>query len=563
VVLVLLAALAAPFLIPVDQYRPLLVWAIESGTGRTVQIDALKLVLFPTVRIRLLNVRMKNPRGFPAGDALVAGTVDLGIAPRALLSRQLDVTDIAPSGVQVNVLRDAAGRTNFAAPVPLRTAAQGASAAAEPPITLEHIGAVTVSDAQITFADAPGTTLPAPSLSLRGVSGTIGAIDPQARDWAKELKIVVDLRGAQLTTELLTAPIEFHTGQLAFAEGGARGVFSSSVGGIDLAGNAAIARLDHMSIAFAVAGPELDLQRLATILRVGEHGGTAALTPRYLLAHGTIKLGKVRASPVEASGVTGQLDLYRNGIRLNAFTLSGYGGTARGRATLDTSDGVPTSVTARASGINVQQALAALGLGQRRVTGALDANFTLTTLLTRDPESSLRAAGSFTVRNGSFPGMNVAGQLAATARLIGLAVPSGDTRFSSFGGDLAIARERGYSNQLTLIGSGLRATLRGSFGFDQTLAYGGTAVVVPTRQTALAGSPALASLQAMLGEGLRRDLGGSSVSMPFSLRGTLDHPQFTLAGTPQLLGTPGTGSTTQPPPALPTLQDLEKLIPKF
>lgn len=48
-----LVTLAAPFLIPVDSYRPLLVWAIDAGTGRHVQIDHLQLYVVPSLRLRL------------------------------------------------------------------------------------------------------------------------------------------------------------------------------------------------------------------------------------------------------------------------------------------------------------------------------------------------------------------------------------------------------------------------------------------------------------------------------------------------------------------------------
>lgn len=563
--LVLLAALAAPFLIPVDSYRPLLVGAIEARTGRQVQIDALKLYLFPTLRIGVINFRMKNPAGFPAGDALVAKSIDLGIAPQALLSRRLDVTDIAPSGVHVNVLRDAAGRTNFAAPVPSPTTALRTSIAAREAariFTLEQVGAVNVNDAEITLADAHGGKALGPSISLHGVSAKIGSIDSQAPDWVKKLEIVADLRGAQLTTPLLAEPIDVHTGELTIKGGAARSTFAVSVGGVNLAGSAAFARLDPLSIAFAVTGPELDLDRLAMLLRPGAQSAAAASSTARLLARGTITIGKVLVPPLEASQMTGRLDVYTSAVRLNAYSLSAYGGTVRGSSALEGSAGIPIAVTARVHGLNLQRALAAIGLGTTNVTGVLDANFKLNTLLARDPMQALGAAGTFVVRNGSFPGIDLKGQLAQTARLMSLNVPSGDTRFSSFGGDLRIARERGYSNALILVATGMRGTIRGSFGFDQTLQYSGTGVLDPLAQhTSPAGSPVLALVQPILSGVLQQYVGATRVSVPFSLRGTFDHPQFSLTGAPQLLTT-GTLPRAAQQPAVPTsLQDLVKLIP--
>jgi hypothetical protein len=533
----LLAALAVPFLIPIDSYRPLLVWAVESVTGRDVSIDALKLSLLPTVHITVVNFRMKNPPGFPAGDALVAKSVDLGIAPQALLSRRLDVTYIAPSGVQVNVLRSAAGRTNFATTAPVKAPGQKPT----PLFTLEQVGAVTLKDAEITFADALGKALPAPAFSLRGVSGTIGSIDTQAPDWAKKLQIVADLRGAQLTMSNLTKPIDFHTGELTIHGGGARSTFSLSVGSIDLAGAAAFAHLDPLTITFAVTGPELDFKTLAAFLD-GAHGSTSASSKvRRLLARGTVKIGKVVFAPLAGSQLHGGLDLYTNAVRLNAWTLSAYGGTVRGNAELTGSAASPIAVTAQARGLNTAQVLAAAGSGSANVTGTLDTNFRLTTSLTRDPEQSLKTTGTFAVRGGSLPKIGP---------------------FSYFGGDLRIARERGYSDKLTLLGSEMNATIHGSFGFDHTLQYSGTGVVDPlTQGTALLGSSLLSSIQPILASVLPQDVASTRVRVPFTLRGTIDNPQFAVAGTPQLIPAPGSGLATQLPTQLPTVQDLEKLIP--
>lgn len=558
---VVLAAVALPFLIPVDSYRPLLVWAIEAGTGRDVQIDALQLYFLPSVHIRVVNFRMMNPPGFPAGDALVASAIDLGIAPQALLSRRLDITYIAPTGVQVNVLRDAAGHTNFTVAATPRSAAPSTTTAG-PVFTLERIGTVSVKDAEITFADAPGSDRAAPTLSLRGVSGTIGAIDAQASDWAKKLQIVADLRGAQLTMSMLAEPVDFHTGTLTIEGGAARSTFSLSAGNANLAGNATFAQLDPLSIAFSVTGPELDFTTLSKLL-TGVHGSAAAPAAAHrLLAHGTIAIGKVLFAPLAASNLKGQLDLYSSTVRLNALTLSAYGGTVRGTAALAGSAGIPIAMSAQVRGVNVEQALATIGAGAHNVTGALDANFKLTTSLARDPEQALKLTGTFAVRDGSFPGIDFKGQLAQAARMMSLNVPSGTTRFSYFGGDLRIAQERGYSNKLTLLASGMRGTSRGSFGFNQSLQYSGTGVLDPlTQQTSSAGPSALALLGPLLGNVLQKDIGSSLVSVPFALRGTLDHPQFSLNGTPQLVSTQGPAQPAPQSAQPPSVQDLVNLIP--
>jgi hypothetical protein len=551
----IIAALAAPFLIPVDSYRPLLVWAIDAGTDRQVQIDHLQLFVVPSLRIRIVGFHVQNPPGFPAGDALVAQSIDLAINPRALFERRLDITDIIPAGVQLNVLRNSTGRSNFAQPV--KRTAQGPASV----FTLEPLNAVSVKNAQITFGDAPGTKRPAPSFTLSDVSGTISSINTQASDWAKQLNIVADLRGAHLATSLLNKPIDFRTGTLSLKAGAGRATFAASVGSVSLSGSATFPRLDPLSIAFSVSSPELDLEGLAALLGGGAQGGAATVS-RYPIAHGTIAIGKVMASPVEVTQLKGQLAFYGSKVQLTDCTFSAYGGRVRGNAVIHGAAGTPVDASAHVAGINVAQTLAALGWGSGKVSGALDASFTFATRLTNDPKASLTATGTFAVRNGSFPGMNFNSNLAQLAQLASINVPSGPTQFSYFGGDLRIAHERGYSNELRLLATGMTGTARGSFGFDQSIDYNGTGVLnILGNGSSSSGSSPLAMVAQILHTTVQQNVGSGQVQIPFSLRGTMDNPQFTTAGLAQLITNNIPSQVIQQQTQNPTVQSLLKLIP--
>lgn len=553
--LVLLGALAAPFLIPVDSYRPLLESAVESATGRKILIDSLKLYLVPTVHISVANFRMRNPSGFPAGNALTATSIDLGIAPRALLSGRLDVTYIVPVGVRVNVLRDAGGRTNFAVPVPARNAAPSRPS----PFILEQIPAVKLDDATLGFADVTSRGSPVTAFALSGASGTIGPLDPQAPDWAKKLDIVADLRNAKLATVLLAEPVDFRSGALTFKGGAGKATFAASFGSFTLSGSASIARLAPLSMTFSVTGPKLDLNVLTRLVRPDAKTIVGAPTARTLLAHGTIAFDDVVFAPLEGSHLSGQLNLYASAVRLTAGTLSAYGGTVHESVALDGSAGVPLSVSAQAQGIDVPRALAALGLGSKPITGTLAGNFNLNSLLAKNPKQALTGTGTFAVTNGSFPGLNFAGQLVQTASLVGFNVPS-DSRFSFFGGDLHIAGERGSSNNLKLLASRVQATMHGNFTFAQALNYSGTSVLTVTRSATPTGSALSALAQQLLGSVLQNNISAARVLVPFVLRGTLNKPQFSVSGTPQLLSISGRSSTAPPPAKASTVQDVLQII---
>ncbi len=567
VLLGLIVSVAIPFLIPVDRFRPLLVRLLADSTGRNVQIDVLKLYLVPTVHIRAVNVRMKNPQGFPPGDAIIVKSVDLGIAPRALLSRRLDVTHIALSGVRLNFLQDRAGRTNFEFSTPPRGAPAGTVAPARGAsfLTLDRIGAVTVKNAEITFGNLDARRGQAmPAFSLRGLNGRIRAIDPKAPEWAKNLEIDADLRGARLTTPSLAKPVQFPAGSIVIKGGAGRGTFSASLDNMRAEVSAAVASLDPVSITFTIALRELDINRLQALVissATGSGGSSSGADPqapatrRLPLATGEVKIDRLVLLPLAATRMSSRLSVDRSTVQVVSYTLSAYGGTVRGAATLDYSaTGLPATVTAKASGVDLGQVVSTLAPSARKITGALDATLTLSTALGRDPKAALTGAGIFAVRNGSFPGLDLRSTLAQTAKALQLNVPAGPTRFSYFGGDLRISQERVYSNSLRLEAEDLEGTATGSFGFNTTLNYTGTGML----KTVTAGTSSPGGTLPSVGQ----MLGATGVRVPFSLGGTVGDPRFSLAGTPQFMrGTSPQQLGAQPPQPTPLFpQDLLKLF---
>jgi uncharacterized protein involved in outer membrane biogenesis len=75
-----------------------------------------RLHLFPVVGVRASNILVKNPEGLPAGDTIAVKSVEIGVEPRALLSRRLEVTQVTVDGVRIQMLRGSVGRTHFDAP---------------------------------------------------------------------------------------------------------------------------------------------------------------------------------------------------------------------------------------------------------------------------------------------------------------------------------------------------------------------------------------------------------------------------------------------------------------
>lgn len=88
-------AALVPFLVPLDRFRPLIVQLAEDQTGRTVEIAALRLHLLPVVQLEIVNLHIKNPKGFPAGDTLAINSAAVRTTLLSLLACRLDLTRIA------------------------------------------------------------------------------------------------------------------------------------------------------------------------------------------------------------------------------------------------------------------------------------------------------------------------------------------------------------------------------------------------------------------------------------------------------------------------------------
>lgn len=557
--LVLVVAVAIPFLVPADRFRPLLVRFIEGYTGRSVQIDALRLYLLPTVHLQAANIRVKNPEGLPAGDMMVVKSVDIGIAPRALLSRSLVVTYVAVNGVRVNLLRDPAGRRNYNLAPP----APGSSGAATAPgesgayfLSLGRIGAVTIRNVEVAFSNYDQRSQQiTPLFTLAGLNAKIPNVRPDALDWAKSLELTSDLRGVEFSTPALTKPVQIRKGEFTVKGGTGRGTIAAALEGTHADGMVTVARLDPPSITFTVTVPQLDLDRLGRLIVKGSGEGpdVQAAPPQQhrLLARGDVKVGKILSAPLAADSVNGRLSVYTDAVELDSYTLSFYGGTVQGTAALDyTASGLPAVATVKARGINLTQIMRTAAPQARKITGTLETDLRIATAFGRDPKATLTGAGTFAVRNGTIEGLDLKSNLAKMARVLHPDVPGGATRFSYFGGDLRIAQQRVHSVALRLDAEGLEGTARGSFGFDKTLDYAGTGVLKALAPETLAPGKASLSVGRMLDGVLRGAAVATGFRVPFFLRGTFDDPQFSTDRTPQLIR-----DQSPQQPKLPFLQD--------
>ncbi len=114
VILLVVIAVALPFIIDPNDYRDEIVSAVEENTGRTLKIDGdMSLTVFPWVGIDLGRLSLGNAKGF--GDkpfaAIEEASVRIKLLP--LLGRQIVADTITLDGLKLNLAKNKQGVTNW------------------------------------------------------------------------------------------------------------------------------------------------------------------------------------------------------------------------------------------------------------------------------------------------------------------------------------------------------------------------------------------------------------------------------------------------------------------
>lgn len=155
VVLVIAAVIIIPLVVDPNDFRDRIAAAVEEETGRSLEIEGeISLSVFPWLGLEVGRMRLGNPPGF--GDAPFAEIASAGVGARLmpLLSRRLEISTLRLDGLRLNLLQLADGSNNWAdlgddsdrsapAPAPDRG----------PPMQLDHIGGLSLTDAVVRFED--------------------------------------------------------------------------------------------------------------------------------------------------------------------------------------------------------------------------------------------------------------------------------------------------------------------------------------------------------------------------------------------------------------------------
>ncbi|MDX8382536.1 MAG: AsmA family protein, partial [Ghiorsea sp.] len=111
--LVMLAALALPFVIDVNDYKDDIRKAVHDATGRDLSIEHIELSVFPWVGVTLEQVALQNAQGFAAKDMLRVKSMDVQLELIPLFSQRIEVKRFVLETPQIWLAKHADGQTNW------------------------------------------------------------------------------------------------------------------------------------------------------------------------------------------------------------------------------------------------------------------------------------------------------------------------------------------------------------------------------------------------------------------------------------------------------------------
>jgi AsmA protein len=550
VAVLVIIALALPYVLDVERYKPQIVAAIEKETGRKASIGKMRARFLPSVGFTIEDVVLGSPASFGEHPLLEVGTIRGSLAWGPLLSRQFQLSGIELVRPKVQIIEDEAGKNNYE--FPARPAAPGGRSALE--FKLADIDSIEITEAQIVLAQVAGRkrTL-IPSIHASNVNAELSDVALDAakiKQWRGE----ANLKGVQVQLPGL-APLEFGSGEMTLAKGAVDAHFKTSVGkAADITGKIRVDNLDKGLAKFELSMPVLDLGQLASAGAKTSPTAAAGSAPQKseLIAQGRITAERVRYAPFEGTAARVDARIFTDRVEIWPVSLNFYDGTVSLSGRVDRRQAPERfSANLEARNVDIGKLMSAMPDVKQKVTGSGEVTLQLFGALSARLMDSLTGSGNFALRDGKLPGLNMSGTLQSLAKVqkfltfgAGSAEKlAGETPFNSITGDLNVGGGRVRSERIHLDSPTGTVDLRGSFGFDETLDYDGQAVLMGGQSGAPADNP-IGAITGILGKVSKQTIG--RISVPFSVKGTFSNPKVGPGrGIPGIsVGSSGT-STTQ------------------
>ncbi len=151
--LFVLAMALVVWLVDPNDYKDEVAAAVKKETGRELELEGdLRLSVFPWLALELGPARLGNPEGFGPGAFVSVKKADVGVRLFPLLRGGLEVRRLELEGLQLNLVKNEQGRTNWqdlTEPSPTATAEPAAAGDG----TLPDIAGLSIKDSALDYRD--------------------------------------------------------------------------------------------------------------------------------------------------------------------------------------------------------------------------------------------------------------------------------------------------------------------------------------------------------------------------------------------------------------------------
>jgi uncharacterized protein involved in outer membrane biogenesis len=274
--------------------------------------------------------------------------------------------------------------------------------------------------------------------------------------------------------------------------------------------------------------------------------------PSELVARGKVTAERIRFNPYTANNSLMEVRIFTDRVEAWPVGMQLYGGELHVTARADRrQDPMRFSANVKITNFDVGKFVSVDPQTAGKITGTGNLELQLIGTAGERLLDSLTGTGSFSLRDGVLPGLNLHGALGALANFSGQS-NSGTSPYRVIQGDLNIARKRVASRQIHVDTPEGIVDLHGSFGFDKTIEYEGQA------KLAGGGANPVGLAASVLGAAMGANI--KSATIPFSVRGTFANPKLAAGrGVPQFETSTPSGATRAPKNTQPqNIQDALK-----
>jgi len=494
IVLLIIVALALPFLIDVNRFKPTLESNLSAALGRKVQIGNIQLALLSGA-VKVDNLSIADDPAFSAAPFLQAKQLAAGVAVEPLIfSKKLEVTSFTITDPQVVLLHSPSGTWNFSS-----------------------LGGASKSKPDASSSSSPAN-FSVQKITLSNGTVTVGRMGPGGKTQTYQ-NVNIEASDVSYTTQF-----PFHL--TANTPGNGSVKLDGKAGPVDqtdasltpLSAQINVANLNLASTGFV--DPSSGLAGLVSF------NGQLASDGKQMTSNGTVKADKIK---VVANGSPSRVPVnvdYDTNYDLKSET----GNLSRGDVHIGkglahlvgsyNTSGATAAIQMKLAGqslpvADLEGVMPAVGItlpsGASLTSGALTLNLAIS-----GPVDKLVIAGPVNLANAKLAGFNLKSKLGALSSFTGLGNTGGsDTDIQTLSANLRVDPQATRADNLNLVVPALGTiTGNGTVSANQQL----DCKMVAKLETSGGAAGSVASF-----------LGGAnskSLTIPFTVKGTTSNPTF-------------------------------------